>query len=528
VGYWNLYFAAKLYLAWIGSLRPAWWLNLLFAACLLIPVRHRLLRPLRHLAALAAGIALVLHEADLPAPSRILSQLPALSEFSPGYMLELAGRLVSPSLLWTVLLVFLAYLLINRWVRVTTFVLGALVAVPLWQGAALLTARAAPGEPAGTHARTAAGSPGANGQPAGSYDEQLAAFRAEQAERQVDFAPMSADPAAQFDIIVLHICSLSWDDMDVANLRNHPLLSRFDYVFSNFSSATSYSDPAAIRVLRASCGQQAHKDLFSPVPAECHLFAQLAAAGYRAQALLNHDGRYGDFKGIVESEIGIPGLQVLPHPDLPVVMREFDGSPLVGDYDALAQWYRNRLSQDGAPVALYYNTVTLHDGNRLPDSNLSSLQSYPIRLKTLLDDVDRLIDLIAQSGRKAAIVFVPEHGAALRGGNNQIAGMREIPTPQIVHVPVGVKLVGLPAGAQAGPQPGPVAVDAPTSYVALAQLLSGLVGNSPFQPGAPPLPQYAADLAQTRMVGENENTVTMATGNGYVIHTPDDVWLEGK
>ncbi|MFX5610794.1 cellulose biosynthesis protein BcsG, partial [Acinetobacter baumannii] len=91
-----------------------------------------------------------------------------------------------------------------------------------------------------------------------------------------------------------------------------------------------------------------------------------------------------------------------------------------GDYAVLEKWYKSRLAQNSGPLALYYNTVTLHDGNRLPDSKLTSIQSYPLRLTRLLDDIDKLIALIAQSGRKAVVVFVPEHGAALRGDANQI------------------------------------------------------------------------------------------------------------
>jgi cellulose synthase operon protein YhjU len=309
-------------------------------------------------------------------------------------------------------------------------------------------------------------------------------------------------------------------------MRTNPLFSRFDYVFQNFSSAASYSGPAAIRVLRASCGQEPHKGLYDPAPPECHLFSELAQAGYTPQALLNHNGRFDDFRGTVVREIGVPGVTIPPNDGLPTFMREFDGSSLVDDYDVLARWYKQRITQNGGPVALYYNTVSMHDGNRLPDSKLTSLQSYPVRLQRLLGDVDKLIDLVAQSGRKAAIVFIPEHGAALRGEDNQIAGMREIPTPNIVHVPVGVKLIGLPAGSEnAG---GVVTIEAPTSYLALAQLLSNLVANSPFRAGAPPLSQYVANLPQTRLVGENEGTVAMTTPSGYVIHTPDGVWVEGK
>lgn len=47
---------------------------------------------------------------------------------------------------------------------------------------------------------------------------------------------------------------------------------------------------------RASCGQEAHKTHYDPAPAECHLFAQLAQAGYTPQALLNHNGRFDNFR----------------------------------------------------------------------------------------------------------------------------------------------------------------------------------------------------------------------------------------
>ncbi|WP_181456343.1 cellulose biosynthesis protein BcsG, partial [Burkholderia multivorans] len=73
--------------------------------------------------------------------------------------------------------------------------------------------------------------------------------------------------------------SLSWDDLDAAKLRNHPMLSRFDYLFTNFSTAASYSGPAAIRVLRASCANRWHccgAGLYRSACASC---PQLASAG---------------------------------------------------------------------------------------------------------------------------------------------------------------------------------------------------------------------------------------------------------
>lgn len=62
----------------------------------------------------------------------------------------------------------------------------------------------------------------------------------------------------------------------------------------------------------------------------------------------------------------------------------------------------------------------------------------------------------------------------------------------------------------------------------LSQLLSNLVSDNPFAAQAPPLAQYANGLPQNEMVGENEATITMREGNGYIVRTPDGVWIEGK
>ena len=84
-----------------------------------------------------------------------------------------------------------------------------------------------------------------------------------------------------------------------------------------------------------------------------------------------------------------------------------------------------------------------------------------------------------------------------------------------MHGPVGVT----------GNHGATTVIDQPTSFLALAQLLSNLVSNSPFKPGTT-LAQYAADLPRTRMVGENEGTVTMQTAAGYAVKTPDGVWID--
>ncbi|KVT37542.1 cellulose biosynthesis protein BcsG [Burkholderia multivorans] len=514
--FWNLYFILKFALFATGHLQPMWAANLVFALALAAsaPLRSRVARIVRQLAAVAIAVPLLARELHAPPLARLAEAAREVATFRADYWLEILPRLLPPMLLLTVAGVLIVYFVVNRWLRVATFVIAALIAMPLWQAGSGWATRVAQATTAQGGAATAARA----GQPE-DYNAALATFRAQESQRQVAFGHLGSDPAAQFDVIVVHVCSLSWDDLDAAKLRNHPMLSRFDYLFTNFSTAASYSGPAAIRVLRASCGQEAHADLYKPAPQQCHLFAQLASAGYTVQSLLNHDGHFDNFLQVIRDNIGVPGAPLVSNEAAPVAMHAFDGSAIKDDYATLANWYAQRASVAG-PVALYYNTISLHDGNRVVGSALTSIDSYPQRAAKLMSDVDRLADLIAQSGRRAVIVFVPEHGAALRGDRNQVAGLREIPTPRIVHGPVGVRLVGF-----AGDHGTTTVIDQPTSFLALAQLLSNLVSNSPFKPGVT-LAQYAADLPRTRMIGENEGTVTMQTAAGYAVKTPDGVWID--
>lgn len=514
--FWNLYFILKLYWYVAGHLNPIWTANiaLVLALAATSQLRHRALRTARLTFGLAIAIALLYREANVPPFARLLETMGALRAFSWSYWLEIVQRLVPPTLLVAAAVALAVYFIVNRWLRVATFVVIALIAWPIWNAVSLALT---PGHGGGPAARQTA----IVEQPL-DHNAALAAFRTQEAQRRVTFGRLSADPNAQFDVIVLHICSLSWDDLDVSKARNNPMLSHFDYLFTNFSTAASYSGPAAIRLLRATCGQEPHADLYKNAPPACHLFAELEQAGYSAQVLFNHDGHFDNFLQIVQENVGVANVTPILNETASISMHAFDGSPLRDDYSTLAGWYAQRSRTPG-PVALYYNTISLHDGNRLVGNDrLTSIESYPLRVNTLMNEIDAFADLIAKSGRRAAIVFVPEHGAALRGDGNQVAGLREIPTPRIVHGPVGIRLVGLPG--QHGPT---TVIGTPTSFLALAQLLSNLVSNSPFQSGAT-LAQYAVGLPQTGMVGENEGTVTMKTASGYTVETPDGVWVEGK
>ncbi|SMG56371.1 cellulose biosynthesis protein BcsG [Paraburkholderia susongensis] len=142
MGLWNLYFIVKLYLGGTRTLQPAWWLNLLFAVALLVPFGDRRLRILRNVVATVIAIALLYYEVSVPALSAAGSPLPSHAALTPHGVLELIARTVPLSALYTIITLIVAYFLINRWVRVTTFVLAALIVIPLWQGVGALTAHA--------------------------------------------------------------------------------------------------------------------------------------------------------------------------------------------------------------------------------------------------------------------------------------------------------------------------------------------------------------------------------------------------
>lgn len=515
MGWWNLYFIAKLTLYSGRHIGFHWLPNLAFAAVLLIPLRARWQRVVRQAAVLPVGAALLYYDSWLPPVGRVLSQMPALNAFTPAYLAELASRFINPWLVAAFCVAVLAYQLVKDRLRVTTFVLIGLLAAPL---AVQSPDTASFGKAAATVAGNAH-----NGAPlvAPQLDAALAEFYKQQAGLKVAIGA-AGESKAPFDILILHICSLAWDDLAVAGQKDAALLKRFDILFDDFNSAASYSGPAAIRVLRAGCGQTPHDGLYRQAPRDCYLFDQLQQAGFEPALLMNHDGKFGDFIGDLHQR---GGLNMAPLGDLGAAqhMKAFDGSPIYRDFDLLARWLERRQQSNNARVALFYSTVSLHDGNIVDWSeSRSSFDTYGPRLKRLLEDMDRFIAELERQGRRAVVVFVPEHGANLRGDAIQIPGMREIPSPQITRVPVGVKLVGLTAA----PGGGPLKVAAPSSYTALSALLSRFIAHNPFEDAVPDLQAYLADLPQTEFVAENDNTVVVRHGSRYYIRMPDGTWSE--
>jgi cellulose synthase operon protein YhjU len=507
LGIWSLYFFVKLLLGWQGTLRPDWLANLAFALALLMPFESKRIRQLRNTVAVILGIALLYHDSWLPPPDKVMGQLSLLQGFSPAYLFELAGRLVSLSMIVWAVVLLAGWRLLSRYLRLGTVAILALVAMnahQLWPQQAV-------------SAPMADGAEHAVSEPTQSPDAQLAAFYRDQGQRLARFQGPLADPG--FDVLLIHVCSLSWDDLRAAGMDHHPLLDRFDFLFTDFNSASPYSGPSALRVLRASCGQSSHSDLYKPAPSSCYLFQNLAALGFKTELALNHDGSFDEFLKQIRTE-GHLDVPLMTQKDLPVALRSFDNSPIYSDYAVLARWLQQRQNDATPYTATYYNTISLHDGNRIPGNpGLNTLDSYKTRAGTLLDDLGRFIDTLQQSHRKMILILVPEHGAALRGDKLQFSGLREIPTPHITIVPAAIKVIGGTG------RPAQLRIDQPVSYLAISTILSRMMNRSPFGSDYQPS-NYTADLPTTPFVAESASSIVMQSGQRYLLKQGGGNWSE--
>ena len=58
----------------------------------------------------------------------------------------------------------------------------------------------------------------------------------------------------------------------------------------------------------------------------------------------------------------------------------------------------------------------------------------------MLEQIQAIIETAEQEQRKLLLIVVPEHGAGLKADGVQLAGLREVPTYSLTHVPVFVQI----------------------------------------------------------------------------------------
>jgi cellulose synthase operon protein YhjU len=514
LGWWSFYFIAKLVLLALGLVGLHLVANLVFAAALAAMAAPRW-RRLRPWLGIPVAIALLYYDSWLPGISRVLSQASLVSGFSADYLAELAGRFVSVTVLAVLAVALAIFAGVKRFIRLDVFVVVAMVALALVMAPPKPLAEMA----AASDAKATPGTPGA-AEPPGNPDAMLTEFFQKEAMRSVAF-PKPAQADLPFDVIFVHVCSLSWDDLEATGMDKHPLLASFDIVLNRFNSVSTYSGPAAIRFLRAPCGQPTHKALYTPAQPRCLLLPDLQEAGFEPQLVLNHDGHFDDFIGFVRAQ----GVQAPAQPltGIAAPLRSFDDSRIYDDGQVLARWLQARAKSAAPRAAVYFNTVSLHDGNRLvSDPKAKSPDTYKARLTKLLDDLDAFVGKLAASGRRAVVVLIPEHGAALRGDAAQISGLREIPTPAITLVPVGIRVIGPDAKRNGGT----LQVSEPTSYLALSHIVARMIAKSPYAATGFNPADYTAALPFTDFVSEGETATVVKRGNGYLLKQDQDPWRD--
>jgi cellulose synthase operon protein YhjU len=524
LGAWNYYFLLKFALLWYGYLHFHPFYNLIFLAFLLFPIRSLFVNRMRHWIALPIGFGLFYHDTWLPGFATIMSQGSSVFDFSFAYIMELLHRFINWKMVGMAFILFVAYLYVATWIRLTVVTVGVLcwLNIVAWQGATALIS--VPNNAASPPKNTAKSSepidknlPPSNE----NLNAYLAAFYAEQAKLHTNFPHELAQDAVPFSILFVQICSLAWSDIDAVHLQNHPIWSQFDIMFSHFNSAASYSGPAAIRLLRASCGQTTHQDLYHPANEDCYIMNNLKKLGFTSELMLDHTGVFGDFLGEIRTNGGMQNTPLMSQAGISTALISFDNSPIYNNLELLDRWLKNNNQALGKRSnATFFNVITLHDGNHTVDANTPV--PYGAVATGLLDNLNTFFAQLNASGAKAVVIFIPEHGRNLVGDKFEVPGLRDIPSPNVTHVPVGIKFFGMKAARQKEP----LQLDAPSSYLAISELINRLVNGALFKQESLDLHALTDKLPKTKAVSANEGVTVMDyQGKSYILLKGESSWV---
>jgi len=500
MGPWAFYFLAKTWLHYRGHIRLDVLPNLALALLLVLPLPRRLAasrlaRGARLAAALAVAALLLWHETWFPSVGRTTRLLSETGGISPAYLARFVGGSVDPWDAGALALILAACLLLARRITLTPLAFAAVLSVAV------------------TGTRTGAAE-------AGPYVERF--FEAESARAvRLGERPLGPD----LDLVLLHVCSLSWSDLRAAGLDAEALFRRFDLVFTRFNSVSSYTNPSAIRLLRATCGQPRHRDLYREARKECYLLDALRAQGYATWTAIDNDAPSYRFAEEIAALGGAdPPIEMK---DLPVRQVDFDGTPIHDDLSILERWLRERRASPARRAALYMDVTTLHGGARWAGEaqwwKRGRADLYREFAERLFSNLDRFFETLRASGGRFAVVLVPEHGMALRGSTLQPPDIREIPLPAITTVPVGLKLIG--EGAPVLPERQRL-VSRPTSYLALAHLIESLVTAPRFGPEAMLAPEVVDAIPETPFVAENEASMVVGLHQKLFLLGKRGSWIE--
>ncbi|MDO5532100.1 cellulose biosynthesis protein BcsG [Sutterella sp.] len=496
LGGWNLYFLAKLGLVAAGYLTLAVLWNALLIAVLMVPMKWRAVRWLRTAGCIVAAAALLWSESWLPGPESIMANAGGIRGFSWNYLLELALDFINWQMVGAAALGILLWVLLKDTIRFTFVTLVCFVGMAAAPALDAFRTHETADEVVTASARTAP----AEGEAAESatVKEWYEAFLAFEKERRAEFPTGIPEKDTPFDILLLNICSLANDDLAASQLDGHPVLDRFNVRFDRFNAATSYSGPAALRLLTGACGQPSHNDLYGERRTDCEVMNKLGALGYSQHLMMDHSGEYDNFLQTIRDKTGLAAPLESKGKPIPIRYMGFDDEELADTLGLLRFWQRTTARAKEKRSVTFMNLISLHDGNRLPRHGRS--EAFKPRAQRMLDDLNTFMRELDRTGRRVMLVVVPEHGAAVRGDRIQAPRLRDIPSLRITEVPVMVKFFGV-----RGLPEQPIHVTGPTSYLALTSLIGRTLSTNFFSArgGAVPMEELVKDLPETHPVSEN-------------------------
>lgn len=518
LGVWNVYFILKFALAYFSYLNLDVLWNALLLVFLLIPIPYRWLSALRGLAAVAAGAALAYSESWLPPIASLTTNAAAVKGFSLNYVIDFVLDFINWQMVGWAALIFCLWYLLRNCVRITFITIcyfAVMVTMPYLDAFFAPAAR----EAAAGGTETAEGGPAGAAADSKTIEEWYQAFLNYEKERRAELPQGLPDKDTPFDILLLNICSLSNDDLIASQLDKHPVLEKFNIRFDRFNSATSYSGPAAIRLLTGACGQPSHQGIYGERRPECEILNRLGTIGYRQHMMFDHSGEYDSFLPTLRNETGLTADLESLGKNLAVRYMGFDDEELTDTLALLRYWQRTLQRAKDKRTVTFMNLIALHDGNRLPRHGRA--EPFKPRAQKLLDDLQTFLRELERSGRKVMVVVVPEHGAAVRGDKIQAPRLRDIPSLRITEVPTMVKFVG-PQGLPDAP----IHVTGPTSYLAMTTLIGRTLETNFFSKkgGATPLESLVKDLPETNPVSENGQAKVLEYKGQEYLKQKDGDW----
>lgn len=423
LGLWNVYFICKFFLTQLGYLRLELFANIALFCFLLLPANSKGMRFLKQLIALGCGIALLWSESWLPGPQSIMANASGITGFSVNYVLQLIWDFINWRMVFAGFAILLIYYAARDFIRVTAITgcwLLFLVVSPFFGSAPSQQSNLVPqtaagktavGNPADTAAALAAAKGTAQGEVTSEeIDKWYQTFIAYEKDRVAQFPDSIKPKDTPFDIVILNICSLSTDDLIASNLINNRTFSQFNIRFDHFNSATSYSGPAALRLLNGACGQPSHEALYDTRRPECEIMNRLDSLGFKQHLFLDHSGVYDNYLNAMRTQAGLTAP--FERRRYPVKYVSFNDEEIADTLSVFRHWRSVvNKAKDPRSVSLF-NFIALHDGNRQPGK--SRWEEFEPRARAFIDALDVFIADLQKSKRKVMLIIVPEHGAAVR------------------------------------------------------------------------------------------------------------------